>query len=756
MSEILRLTQMRSTAPALLLRGGDDLPNPEPQAEADADADQFGAASQRFGLESLLSRLSVRARLWTLTVGLFLVLGTAILLLSQIVQRRPVQELQQSAQYDRLQTIQQVREAMFGVRHYESLLNVARLVGDEALKATVQAKLGQAERELAVQLAAMATFDGESVAVLRRERELAQAPMRQAISAISGKQSDSLQLAQQTMQHLTAIHDRLHQASERERLRAEALTASQIEGARAGFRASMLIVVGALLLGLLFGIQVLRSIMRPLRATTAALKQINEGQSLVEMPPISGDEFGEMALALRQFRDQADRLRELAYGDPLTGLGNRARMDHALHTAVARCRDRGTRLALFSIDLDGFGAINDGLGYNAGDAYLREAGLRLSRFAPEEAVLCRHSGDKFTVLIEAADPNDTALLPGPLRDAAELILRGMAESFQYREHLLPMSVSIGIAEFPRPCESESELISGADAAMYLAKRDGRHCLRFADRQLSTGARQELADVADIRRGIEQEEFQPFYQPIVDVVAGRVAGAEALLRWRHPQRGLLGADRFIPAAEANGQIHALSEICLRRVGEQLCEWASSDGALWLSTNLSVRQLEGGALLTQLAALRERAGFVPANLLLEITESAALEQVDRAKETLAKIREMGFHLGMDDFGTGYSSMVYLQRFPVDKIKIDRLFVSRMDSSREAVAIVSATIAIARSLQLQVVAEGVETEEQSHRLRYMGCPLQQGFLFSPALPPEEFGGWRQRFDAAGRSRDAAASRL
>ncbi|MDP3858886.1 MAG: sensor domain-containing phosphodiesterase [Stagnimonas sp.] len=750
MPEILRLTQMRASAPALLLDGSGDLPGTSPPPNTPDR--RSGPAS----LDALLASLSVRARLWTLTVGLFAVLGTANMLLGQIIQQRVAQEQEQSEQYSRLQTIQLVREAMSEVRHYESSLNVARLVGDEALKVQSQARLQEAEAGLATQLSALAVFDGPGVDFLKRQRELAQAPMRQAINAISGKQEDSLRLTKQTMQHLTAIQDRLHQAAERERLRAEALTASQIAGAQAGFRASMLIVFGALLLGLLFCALVLRSIMRPLRATTAALKQINEGQSLVEMPPISADEFGEMALALRQFRDQADRLRELAYADPLTGLGNRARMDHALRAAVARCRDRGTRLALLSIDLDGFGAINDGLGYNAGDAYLREAGLRLSRFAPEEAVLCRHSGDKFTVLIEAADPNDTALLPGPLRDTAELILRGMAESFQYREHLLPMSVSIGIAQFPRPCESESELISGADAAMYLAKRDGRHCLRFADRQLSTGARQELADVADIRRGIEQEEFQAFFQPIVNVVAGRVAGAEALLRWRHPQRGLLGADRFIPAAEANGQIHALSEICLRRVGEQLCEWASAGSGLWLSTNLSVRQLEGGALLTQLAALRERNGFVPANLLLEITESAALERVDHAKETLAKIREMGFHLGMDDFGTGYSSMVYLQRFPVDKIKIDRLFVSRMDSSREAVAIVSATIAIARSLQLQVVAEGVETEEQSQRLRYMGCPLQQGFLFSPALPPEEFGGWRQRFEAADRSRDLEADQV
>lgn len=732
---------MHSTAPTLLLGEGEDLSGAKASPES-------GSATRRAGLERLLSRLSVRARLWALTVGLFLVLGTANMLLGQIIQQRVAEERQQSEQYSRLQTIQQVREAMSEVRHYESSLNVARLVGDESMQAQMQARVGQAEAELAVQLSAMAVFDRPGVEFLKRERELAQAPMRQAISAISGKQEDSLRLTKQTVLHLTAIQNRLHQASERERQLAEVLTESQIRGAQAGFRASMMIVLGALLLGLLFGALVLRSIIRPLQATASALKQINEGHSLIEMPPISGDEFGEMALALRQFRDQADRLRELAYGDALTGLGNRERMDHALRIAVARGRARGTPLALFSIDLDNFGTINDGLGYNTGDAYLREAGLRLSRFAPDEALVCRHSGDKFTVLIEGADPNDVALLPEPLGDAAELILRGMAEPFQYREHLLPMSVSIGIALFPQHCDSESELVAGADAAMYLAKRDGRNCLRFADRQLSTGARQEFADVADIRRGIEQQEFQPFYQPIVDVVAGRVAGAEALLRWQHPQRGLLGADRFIPAAEANGQIHALSEICLREVGEQLCEWAGAEGGLWLSANLSIRQLEGGTLLSQLAELRARAGFVPANLLLEITESAALERVDLAKETLAKIREMGFHLGMDDFGTGYSSMVYLQRFPVDKIKIDRLFVSRMDSSREAVAIVSATIAIARSLELQVVAEGVESEAQSQRLRDMGCHLQQGFLFSQALPPEDFNRWRAGFDAAGRA--------
>jgi len=689
---------------------------------------------------------SVRGRLLLLCFGLLLLLGGANLLLARIIGERESQELAQAEQYGRVQTVVSVREAFGAVRHFQSLANVGRLTQDPSLQKRVAESLAGAERQLQDSLAEMAEFDATVVALMRRERELSVEAMRKAVEAIALKSSDSATLAGAAIGHLDRIEQALAEAGVRERRLAQEVTAQQLEGARTGVRLALTIVVLATLAGLALSAAMLHALVRPLQQTVAALRQINDGQSMVDLPPITGDEFGEMAQALRQFRDQADQLRELAYTDAATGLGNRARMDQALRQAVARSAGSGATLALLAIDLDNFGGINDGLGYTAGDAYLREAGQRLARFAPEDALVCRYSGDKFAVLIETESRDEPEHDLVHLRRHAELILRGMSESFAYREHLLPMSVSIGIALFPQHASSESELISGADAAMYLVKQDGRNGIRFADRGLSVGARQDLAMVAELRRGIEQKEFEAHYQPIIDTLAGKVAGAEALLRWQHPQRGLLTADRFIPAAEASGQIQELGQACLQQVCEQLVEWQAGDGAaLWLSVNLSVRQIEHGPLLEQLEQLLRRPGFSPASLLLEITESAALDRVDKARETLDRIRRMGFQLGMDDFGTGYSSMVYLQRFPVDKIKIDRLFVQRMDTSREAHAIVSAVIAIARSLQLQVVAEGVETAAQSQQLRDMGCHLQQGFLFARALPAAEFARWRTGYEAA-----------
>lgn len=688
---------------------------------------------------------SVRGRLLLLCSGLLLLLGGANLLLAKIIGERESQELAQAEQYGRVQTVVSVREAFGAVRHFQSLANVGRLTQDPSLQKRVAESLARAERQLQENLAEMAEFDAAGVALMRREREQSVEAMRAAVEAIALKSADSAALAGAAIEHLDRIEQTLAEAGERERRRAQDVTAQQLEGARTGVRLALTIVVLATLAGLALSAAMLHALVRPLQQTVAALRQINDGETMVDLPPITSDEFGEMAQALRQFRDQAEQLRELAYTDASTGLGNRARMDQALRQAVARSAGSGATLALLAIDLDNFGGINDGLGYTAGDAYLREAGQRLARFAPEDALVCRYSGDKFAVLIETEPRDEPEHDLVHLRRHAELILRGMSESFAYREHLLPMSVSIGIALFPQHASSESELISGADAAMYLVKQDGRNGIRFADRGLSVGARQDLAMVAELRRGIEQKEFEAHYQPIIDTLAGKVAGAEALLRWQHPQRGLLTADRFIPAAEASGQIQELGQACLQQVCEQLVEWQAGDGAaLWLSANLSVRQIEHGPLLDQLEQLLRRPGFSPASLLLEITESAALDRVDKARETLDRIRRMGFQLGMDDFGTGYSSMVYLQRFPVDKIKIDRLFVQRMDSSREAHAIVSAVIAIARSLQLQVVAEGVETAAQSRQLRDMGCHLQQGFLFARALPAAEFARWRAEYEA------------
>jgi EAL domain-containing protein (putative c-di-GMP-specific phosphodiesterase class I) len=276
--------------------------------------------------------------------------------------------------------------------------------------------------------------------------------------------------------------------------------------------------------------------------------------------------------------------------------------------------------------------------------------------------------------------------------------------------------------------------------MYLAKRQGRNNAQFASPNLTGDARRHLATVADIRRGLENGEFEPFYQPIVDVDTGLVVGAEALLRWRHPKRGVVAAAEFIPAAEASGLIHVLGEECMLRACTQAEKWSSnSPHPVRISVNLSARQIEDRTAIPMLEALHASRSAGAKGLDIEITETAILQQLDRAQETLTQIRELGHRLSVDDFGTGYSSLVYIQRFPVSRIKIDQSFVARVETSREAQAIIAATVALAKSLELEVVAEGVESASQARHLRTMGCTLQQGYYFTRALPADEFEAWR-----------------
>lgn len=695
--------------------------------------------AKRIELDAQFQRVSVRSRLLLLSLGLLLALGGTNLLLGVVIQQREAQELEQQRQYDRLQAITTVREAQTTTRHFQSQINVARLVRDPNLEARVQKSLDDAENRLRAGLAQVSQFDPESAQTVHLEWRKAITAMQTAITAMTRNQADSLELSKQTILHLDIIENTLKIAGDRERRRADEISAQQLARARAAVRISIAVSFVAVSLALAFGFLILRSVVRPLQVTITALRQINSGETMVDMPPISPDEFGDMAVALRQFRDQAVRLRHLAFTDEMTGLGNRPHFDETLRSEVMQANQAGHELALLYIDVDNFSAVNDSLGHGAGDRYLREAAGRLQRFALLGAQCWRYSGDKFTVLMESQPADETGSWREQISHQAQLILSGMAEPYLLDGHLLPMSVSIGVAVFPADGRSSEHLMSSADAAMYQVKRSGRNGIHFANPALTAGARRDLILATDIRRGQEQHEFEPFYQPIVDVVAGRVVGAEALLRWRHPERGVCPAADFIPAAEASGQVHALGEICLTQVCERIAEWQSANDPIWISVNLSTRQIEDRSVISLLTALSGRLKYSPESLTLEITESAMLEQVERAQETLEEVRTMGYRLGVDDFGTGYSSMVYLQKFPIDKLKIDRSFVERVEHSRAAEAIIGSMVTLAKSLGLDVIAEGVETKAQMIRLRELGCALQQGYYFTKALPVAEFDVWR-----------------
>jgi diguanylate cyclase (GGDEF)-like protein len=683
--------------------------------------------------------LSVRARLFSLCIGLLAVMGGANLLLGQINSQHEEQVRLQQEQYRRVSVIYSVQQSLGNYRYQLGQVNAAGLVQSATAEARAVARLAVARDEVEQRLREMDRFDASAPDVIRAALVDLPIRMRESVTALVKRDPAAEAHIGESGRLLGTIDQALNGSASRERAVAEEIQQRARERAATGQRVSIFIIGGSAAFGLLLTFFVVRSIIRPMQSTVVALRQVNAGETSIDLPPVGPDEFGDMAAALRQFRDQAEHLRRLAYRDPLTGIGNRAYLEEELRNGISSCGQDSTKLALLCLGVDNFRSVNDSLGHSAGDRYLCEAVVRLQRFVPDDAVICRYDGDKFAVLLQGIPQWDSDTMQAHLRDVASNILRGISEPFQLGGDLLPMSVSVGIAVFPNDGQNGEQLVSSADAAMYLAKRSGRNNAKFASPELTSDARRQLAIVADVRRGLESREFEPFYQPIVDVAAGRVASAEALLRWRHPQRGIVAAGEFIPAAEDSGLIHALGERCLIKACEQAAAWGiGSTSPIRVSVNLSARQIEDRTAIGMLERLHANGGQGAKGLDFEITESAILQHMDRAQETLSQIRELGHQLSVDDFGTGYSSMVYLQRFPISRIKIDRSFVGRMESSREAQAIVAATIALARSLDLEVVAEGVETASQSRHLQKLGCTLQQGYYFTAALPASEFDAW------------------
>lgn len=690
--------------------------------------------------------LSVRARLFVFCLGLLLVLGGANLLLGYLLRRGEADQFAQQQQYRRFETIFGAQQAMVHYRHTRSQLNSALLLKDRDLKVQAEQAWKEARQNLDEKLLKLESFDPVSARIIQDAlSELPFHTQRIMQAIISGKQVQAEQSWAEFQRRIDLIENTLNSAIQRENAQSDEIQRLAKERVSAAISLAGLIIVTTGVVGVLLTLLVVRSIIQPLQTTATAIRQVNAGETEIDLPPVSRDEFGDIAVALRQFRDQAERLRRLAYQDPLTGLSNRARLEEALHQAVESCRQTGAQLALFYLDLDNFRSVNDSLGHKTGDRYLCEAASRLHRFIPADALLCRYSGDKFAVLLEGLRSQQTLQLQ--LSNVADCILRGMAEPYLLGDHLLHMSVSIGIAVFPGDGKTGEQIVSSADAAMYVAKKNGRNNARFASAQLTADMRKELAVADDIRRGLEKGEFEPFYQPVVDVEQARVVGAEALLRWHHPQRGIVLPGEFIRTAEETGLINALGEHCLIKADEQAARWWGSDRQIRVSVNLSARQVQDGRILPILRNLRAPSVAAEGHIEFELTESVLLDPTERSQQTLNEIKKLGHRLGLDDFGTGYSSFSYLQRLPIDKIKIDRMFVAKMSSSRQALAIISATLALARSLDLEVVAEGVETDVQMRQLRDLGCKLQQGFYFTPALPAGEFETWAAAHEQSAR---------
>jgi diguanylate cyclase (GGDEF)-like protein/PAS domain S-box-containing protein len=432
-----------------------------------------------------------------------------------------------------------------------------------------------------------------------------------------------------------------------------------------------------------------------------------------------------------QIQDITDRKRAEeqllhdAFHDALTGLPNRALfMDH-VKMAIQRSRRSGDRLfaALF-LDLDRFKIINDSLGHMVGDQLLVGIAHRLEACLRPGDTVARLGGDEFTILLEDLSTMDDAL------DVARRVQEAVTQPFNIGGHEVFTTASIGIALSNTGYERAEDLLRDADTAMYRAKLEGKKRHVVFDKAMHDRAMQLLQTETDLRRALTRQEFFLNYQPIVDLETGRVASFEALVRWRHPERGLVMPGDFVPVAEETGLIVPLGLWVLNEACRQMREWQRlglADETVKMSVNLSGRQFSQADLIEQIASALRESGLKAGNLKLEITESMVMENFDTAIDMLTQLRVLGVGLSIDDFGTGYSSLSYLHRFPIDTLKIDRSFVTQMTDNSENAEIVRTIVTLARSLDMAVVAEGVETADQLRQLGALGCDYGQGYLFS-----------------------------
>ncbi|KTB62461.1 histidine kinase [Pseudomonas fluorescens] len=432
-------------------------------------------------------------------------------------------------------------------------------------------------------------------------------------------------------------------------------------------------------------------------------------------------------------------LTHLALHDMLTGLPNRTLLADRIQQAMQAVKEQGGCFALMFIDLDGFKPVNDAFGHHMGDQLLREVGQRLREDLRSHDTLARIGGDEFVLLVQLTQPDDALGL-------AERQVVLINRAFQVAEHELKISASVGIAMFPGNGNSPQELLMNADAAMYHAKGVGKNGYSFFDASMNTNARKQLQLLQDLRNAVEQQQFRLYYQPKFDAASGIAVGAEALLRWEHPQQGLLLPATFIELAEKTGLIIPIGEWVLDEACRQMSLWYAQGYEDWrIAVNLSALQFCHAGLVKSVAEALERHRLPANSLTLEITETTAMSDADASMTVLQQLSDMGVDLSIDDFGTGYSSLMYLKRLPANELKIDRGFVRDLEHDSDAAAIVSAIVALGQALGLRIVAEGVETDVQQSFLTRLGCNSLQGYLLGHPLPADGFMADIQRAEDA-----------
>jgi diguanylate cyclase (GGDEF)-like protein/PAS domain S-box-containing protein len=445
---------------------------------------------------------------------------------------------------------------------------------------------------------------------------------------------------------------------------------------------------------------------------------------------IQSDEGPATVLAIRDISERKaaeERIRHMAHHDHLTGLPNRRMFIDRLAQVLARSKRDGTTVAVLCLDLDRFKHVNDLGGHAAGDELLKQVARRLGDCIRTEDTASRLSGDEFAVIqVGVAHPDGPGIM-------AERLVKAIGKPFDLGGQQTMIGTSIGIALYPGDAEEGEDLVRAADTALYRAKEAGRGTFRFFEAEMDVRLQERRLLERDLRQALATEQLRVHYQPLADCGGGSIVGFEALVRWNHAERGFISPVEFIPLAEECGLIMPLGAWVLRR--------ACSDAATWpddklVAVNLSPAQFRHADLAKEILAVLRETGLAPNRLELEVTESLLIDDPDRVLATLQVLKEAGVRISLDDFGTGYSSLSYLQRFPFDKIKIDRSFVSQMEKNADSMSIIRAVIALGKSLRIKITAEGVETEAQLGLLQAENCDLVQGYLLGKPMAKEDLG--------------------
>ncbi|MFT6286797.1 MAG: putative signal transduction protein with EAL and GGDEF domain [Alcanivorax sp.] len=460
--------------------------------------------------------------------------------------------------------------------------------------------------------------------------------------------------------------------------------------------------------------------------------------------------------AFNALKRQEDRLRYLAYFDPLTSLPNRRSFNEQLNRILKRCQRHKSNAALLFIDLDHFKRINDSIGHGRGDRLLVEIAKRLTlELREDDAInyfsdasaednedtnsgteIARLGGDEFTVVLSDVELEH-------VEGVAKRILHSLSQPIALQSHNPVVTPSIGIAVFPEDGEDPDTLVRNADTAMYVAKAEGRACYRFYNEEMNSRAVEQLKMEEELRHAMTHNELELRYQPQIEIDTGDVVSMEALVRWKHPERGMISPGEFIPVAERTGQIIELGDWVMNEVARNCLYWETLGlPAFRICINISPLQFNQGNLTQSIADFLGRSGLDPRRLELELTESAIMTDAETNIAKLNELKGLGIELAVDDFGTGYSSLSYLKRFPIDTLKIDQSFVADLDSPNGR-AIIDAILALSKTMNLRSIAEGIEEPDQLRYLVNQRCDLLQGFYFASPLYPEDVPGvLRQNF--------------